>query len=120
MEKLYAAAPTLKKWTIIKFRPRRDPFDITYKGVSVQAESVTVFLTKTGPKATVTVLIPGYTESRHESYAGIAFLLLDQALGEYDIETRVGVIDVARPSARFASVRRLEDLPKAFDALFVH
>ncbi len=30
VEALYAAAPTLERWQFIKFRPRREPFDIEY------------------------------------------------------------------------------------------
>lgn len=46
--------------------------------------------------------------------------MLDQALGEYDVETRVGVINVAAPSARYGQVLTLADLPKAFDELLGH
>ncbi|OFA01064.1 hypothetical protein DUGA2_43960 [Duganella sp. HH101] len=120
VEKLCAAAPQLKKWKVIKFRQRREPFDMNYGGISVRAATVTVSIARDGPKAALTVLIPGYTESKRESYAGIAFLILDQALGEYDVETRVGVIDVAAPSARYGQVRTLADLPKAFDELLGH
>ncbi|MTV36708.1 hypothetical protein [Duganella radicis] len=117
VEKLYAAAPELKKWKVIKFRPRREPFDIKYQGISVQAASVTLSIARDGSKGAITVLIPGYTESKHETYAGIAFLLLDQALGEYDVETRVGAIDVAAPSDRYRQICSLVDLPKTFDEL---
>jgi hypothetical protein len=118
VEKLYAAAPPLKKWEVIKFRPRRDPSDINYQGIAVRAASVTISIKKQGAKVALTVLIPGYIESRHASYSGIAFLFLDQAIGEYDVETRVGVIDVAMPSARYADAIPLEDLPATFDKLF--
>ena len=47
----------------------------------------------------------------------IAFLLLDQTLGEYDVETRVGQIGVAAPSGSADAVS-LEQLPQAFDAFF--
>jgi len=117
VEKLYAAAPPLKKWKIIKFRPRREPFDIKYQGILVQAASVTVAITRNGSKAALTVLIPGYTKAKHDSYAGIAFLILDQALGEYDVETRVGTIDVNAPSPQYAQTKPLKALPDVFDAL---
>jgi hypothetical protein len=35
----------------------------------------------------------GYRESEHDRFAGVGFLMLDQALGEYDVETKVGGID---------------------------
>jgi|SRR5882724_788218 len=118
VESLYAAAPTMAHWKFIKFRPRREPFDIDYAGVSVKANTVSVLVEPDGQKAGLTVFIPGYSESDRETYAGIAFLLLDQALGEYDVETRVGFIDVKAPTPGRAQARTLQELPKAFDDFF--
>jgi hypothetical protein len=50
----------------------------------------------------------------------MTYLLLDQALGEYDVETRVGGIIVEAPSQSSPETISLEQLPKAFDDLFVH
>ncbi len=33
---------------------------------------------------------PGFNDDRRPTYTAIVYLLLDQALGEYDVETRVG------------------------------
>ena len=117
VERLHAAAPPLKKWKVTKFRPRRQPFDIDYKGLSVQAASVTVVVKREGTKIAALMFIPSYTQSKHDTYLGIAFLILDQALGEYDVETRIGAIDVSAPSARFGKSSTLAELPKVFDNL---
>jgi len=118
VESLYAAAPTMARWKFVKFRPRREPLDIEYAGVSVKANTVSVLLEPDGKKVGLTVFIPGYSEDNHNTYAGIAFLLLDQALGEYDVETRVGFVEVKAPSPVPAQVRSLQELPKAFDDFF--
>jgi hypothetical protein len=47
---------------------------------------------------------------------GIAYLLLDQALGEYDVETRVGFIEVKPSNAAATGAVKLQQLPEAFDA----
>ncbi|MFL6657591.1 MAG: hypothetical protein ACJ8GW_05935 [Massilia sp.] len=118
VEKLFAAAPPLERWKIIKFRPRREALDISYAGLTVKADSVTVVIERDGPKAALIVLLPGYSQAEHDAYGGIAFLLLDQALGEFDVETRVGGVDFAAPSARYSKAIPLKDLPRAFDAFF--
>lgn len=118
VESLFAAAPRLPKWKLIKFRPRREPFDLKYDGVSVKASSVSVLLQPDGAKAGLKVVIPGYTKAAHKTYIAIAFLLLDQALGEYDVETRAGFIDVQAPTATGPAGYPLSELPAAFDALF--
>jgi hypothetical protein len=118
VESLYASAPAMAHWKFVKFRPRREPFDINYADISVKADTVSVLLEPDGQKVGLTVFIPGYDQENHNAYAGIAFLLLDQALGEYDVETRVGYIEVKDSSHAPAQARSLHEMPKAFDDLF--
>jgi len=118
VEALYAAAPSLPRWKFIKFRPRRKPMDVNYGGVSVPAASVKVQLSRNGQLADLTVFIPTYSESKREAYTGIAFLLLDGTLGEYDVETRVGQIQVEAAPRSTIQTFSLETLPNAFDTLF--
>jgi hypothetical protein len=120
VEALYAAAPSLPRWKFIKFRPRRKPMDVNYGGVSVPAASVKVQLSRNGQLADLTVFIPTYSESKREAYTAIAFLLLDGTLGEYDVETRVGQIQVGAAPKSTVRTFSLETLPNAFDALFVN
>ncbi len=118
VESLYASAPSLPKWKFIKFRPRREPMDLQYGGTSVTAKSVSVIIQPDGQKAGLTILIPGYSKEHHQTYFGFAFLFLDQALGEFDVETRVGFIEVRAPSSANSEAFPLHDLPKAFDRFF--
>lgn len=117
VESLYSAAPTnLTRWLIIKYRPRREPFDIEYSGVSVKAESVKAALERNGNKIGITLIIPSFVEEKSKVYTGIAYLILDQALGEYDVETKVGYIEVKPSAPSKAKVYSLHELPEAFDS----
>jgi hypothetical protein len=49
---------------------------------------------------------------------GIAFLFLDQALGEYDVETRIGEIRIEDTSKAPPKAYPLKELPVRFDELF--
>lgn len=118
VESLFGSAPALPRWKFVKFRSRREPSDLEYKGVSIKARSVSVLLEPDGGKAGLTVIIPGYTKAAHATYAEIAVLLLDQALGEFDVETRVGFVEVQAPSPESAGAHSLRELPKAFDSFF--
>ena len=118
VERLYAAAPALTRWKVQKFRQRREPSDISFRGVKVTASSVTVELRWAGEKVNLRVFIPGYTDTTRETYLSIAFLMLDQALGEYDVETRVGEISVKEVSQASAKAYSLKDFPRRFDELF--
>jgi hypothetical protein len=119
VESLFASAPPLPKWKLIKFRPRREPADLEYHKVLVKVDSVSVLLQPDGQRAGLTVVIPAYTKAAHQSYLALAFLFLDQALGEYDVETRVGSISVQAPSAVTTNALPLRELPKAFDSFFL-
>jgi len=118
VESLFAVAPSLPRWRFIKFRPRRAPMDVTYGGVTVEAKFVVVGLEPAGPKANLTIFIPGYSPTAYQTYMPIAFLLLDQALGEYDVETRVGDIAIKPSTEAGQAAYSLEALPKAFDSSF--
>ncbi|MFC5461165.1 hypothetical protein [Massilia niabensis] len=118
VEALHAAAPALPNWTIVKFRPRRAPFDIRVGEKGVNAADVHVVLHAQGEKVGLTVSIPGYKASEHTPYATIGYLFLDQTLGEFDVETRVGAIQFQAPSGSDTMAVSLHELPAAFDAYF--
>jgi hypothetical protein len=119
VEKLYESAPKLSRWKFIKFRPRRVPMDINYGGVKVKKADVFCTVEPDGNKAGVTVYIRGYQDRLKNQYTAIAFLMLDQALGEYDVETKVGFIEVhdfAKPSK--LEKKPLADVTQVFDAFW--
>jgi hypothetical protein len=120
VERLYAAAPSLPRWKFIKFRPRRTPSDITYEGVKVRAASVVVEAKAAGQLADLTVFIPGYTQTAHNQYATITYLLLDEALGEYEVETRVGKVNVESATKASKQACSLEALPRTVDAVLAN
>jgi hypothetical protein len=61
------------------------------------------------------VFIPGYSEPEGRTFGSIAFLFLDQALGELDVETRVGNVDVRAPLPALSDAVPLSELPRTFD-----
>jgi hypothetical protein len=116
VETLYASAPKLERWTFIKFRPRREAMDIDYAGVSVKTGDVFCTVQPDRGKAGITVFLRNYRQENQKAYAGITFLMLDQALGEYDVETRVGFIQT-KPFSDPSDLEKkpLKELTKVFD-----
>jgi hypothetical protein len=116
VEQLYASSPKLDRWIFIKFRPRRTPMDIEYGGVKAKAEDVYCTVEPDRGKAGITVFFNGYESEQDKTYKGIAFLMLDQALGEYDVETKVGFIEVKPFSAESVLEKKpIKDVTKVFD-----
>ena len=120
VEALYAAAPELNRWEFIKFRPRRSPLhDLNYGDKSISANDVHFKMFKDGEKVGLVLFLDGYNDQEHEIYGNIGYLFLDEALGEYDVETKVGFIEFhSRESHLFEGSRSLPDLPAAFDNYF--
>jgi hypothetical protein len=123
VEALYTAAPKMQRWIFVRFRPRRMPInDLDYANKKVRARDVYCLLLKdeNPEKVGIMIFLDGYKEEDKKSVWGqIGYLFLDEALGEYDVETKVGVIVFqSRESKYFEQAHPLPELPKDFDNYF--
>jgi hypothetical protein len=113
---LMRVAPTLEHWQITGFRPRRPPICIVeLREKSIDPAKVEFSLVDNGKDIGIYLFIPGYDEA-DSTWAEMAYLLLDGALGEFDVETKVGPIgffafEVQKLGVRFP----FADLPVIFD-----
>jgi hypothetical protein len=120
VEALYAKAPPLKRWIWVKYRPRRLPInDIAFGGRQIRAADVRYVLTKDGERAGIVLFFDKYSKDEDRFFGQVGYLLLDEALGEYAIETKVGYIEFqSRDSKYFPRSRPLNELPEHFDEYF--
>lgn len=120
VETLHAAAPQFSKWKILKYRQRRDPInDLHYADREIKASDVhyVLFNDEDPQKLGLIVFFEGYVEQdRGTIWGQVGYLFLDEALGEYDVETHVGQIVFSdRKSKFFKHARPLAELPSEFD-----
>ena len=82
VEKLYSAAPRLDKWTVVMFRPRREPNDVVYGGKKVKVEDVHYVLIKDPSPDRVGIILffNDFNEEEHDLWMGFGFMFLDQVL----------------------------------------
>ncbi len=115
---LVAAAPSFERWQVTAFRPRRPSLNvIEFRGKRVQPSDVQFTLLDDGQRAGIYLFIPGYRDNDSD-LKQIGYLLLDDALGEYDVETKLGLIKMFPPDASTAGERHpLSELPGLFDQL---
>ncbi len=120
VEALFDSAPTLSKWKFIKFRSRRKPLnDLNFGGKSIKASEVHYKMFNDQEKIGLIIFLDGYNDAEKEIYGNIGFLFLDEALGEYDIEMKVGFIEFhSRESEYFGGARPLTELADHFDEYF--
>ena len=110
------AAPSLQRWKIIKFRPRRDPVPVTLNGLKLSPDQIDFTIEPDAGKVGITLFVDGYTKEQHDRYAAVAFLMLDSALGEYDVETKIGGIDFMPRTAKTTVPKQpFSALVKSFD-----
>jgi hypothetical protein len=115
---LVNAAPALGQWEVIAFRPRRTPVNVVeFRGHRIDPVEVRFTLLDNGEIAGLFLFIPGLPND-DASLKQIGYLLLDEALGEYDVETRLGLIKMLSPDTETEGARYpLSELPAQFDGL---
>ena len=119
VQALHAQAPSLERWIIVPFRPRRWPImNIEIAGVSIAADQALASIEPDRGKVGITVYLPGYSRDRHSVFGQIGYLFLDEALGEFDVETKVNYIEFCSVTSQTDLERfPLAELPNRFDAL---
>ena len=120
VESLAESAPDLEKWIFVKYRQRREPLnDLEFGGVSIAANDVHFKMFQDGEKVGIVLFFADQNEAQSDIYANIGYLMLDEALGELDIETKVGFIEFHnRESEYFEGSQLLLELAEAFDSYF--
>ena len=115
VKRVVAAAPKLKRWSVIAFRPRR-PFmgeleveDSKFKLSDFSFRE----LGRVAGKVDVEIAVKGRNRTNADQVDKAAFLVLDTVLGEYDTETKLGVIDFVNKPTK--AHRPLEELAAVVD-----
>jgi hypothetical protein len=118
---LVNAAPPLGRWRVTAFRPRRNlPQTVEFRGKRINSTDVQFSLLDNGEIPGIYLFIPGFHE-RDSDLKQIGYLLLDSALGEYDVESRLGLIEMLPPQESTEGERYpIADLPALFDELVSH
>ena len=121
VRRLYDARPQLDRFCVIAFRPRQPlVYDIEYADLCIGARDVYYLLCKDDDPQKIGILLflPGRTEDRRGEFGQAGYLFLDEALGEYDVETNVGFIEiVGHDSKYFDGAFPIQELAHDFDTL---
>ena len=120
VELLFKSAPELKQWKIVKFRPRRTPLnDLTFGGVSIKSDDVYYKIYENEDKLGIVLFFNNYSEKEHTNYANIGYLFLDETLGEYDVETKLGIIEFHNKSSEyFDGAKPIKELANQVDEFY--
>ncbi len=117
---LVAGAGEVKGFKVQAFRQRKSPdLEVEFKGVKLSPANVYFAHRPAGPdKIDILLHIKDLGPNDKEAIAEPTFLLLDAVLGEYDVMTRIRLINFAPltdPNEK--GLKPLKDLPAVVDAL---
>ena len=114
VQEVYAARPTVPGWKIVAFRQRDAGFAIEMDGKKIEPKTVKFVGTPSEGKLDIAVYLPGFKKD-DEEMKKIGFIILDHMIGEYDMETKIGVIDFGETAPPAA--KSLTELPAMVDAI---
>jgi len=115
-------APDIPGWKITAFRPRVNvsQFTLCFDGRDLAAKDFYFWLQSEGHHIDLILYVPGLTEDNRNEFLNACYILLDMAIGEYDVTTRIRYIDhkllPTNPTAE--GLKPLTELPKEFDELY--
>jgi len=96
VESLHAKAPSLARWEIVKFKQRKpdnEDFKIRFADRELTSDAVRYRLTPEEDRVGIELLFAGYEDRFLAVYQKVGFIMLDSMLGEYDVMTKVGVVN---------------------------
>ncbi len=94
VQKLVAAAPDLDGWRIVAFRQRGGTnLIVEFSGYRLDPEDVWFKVVADKKKVGLYLLLPQASQACERTTGMASFILLDHALGEYDVEMKLGFIE---------------------------
>lgn len=99
VNRMVAAAPSIPGWKFTAFRPRMDDYcryTLNYEGTKFDPKELWFWAGIDDGGFDIIVYHPDYEESERDTYVAGAYILLDMALGEYDVMTGIRYIDHQR------------------------
>jgi hypothetical protein len=120
VEALKSCAPKLGRWSIVAFRPRMEAYErlsLTYGGKEFDPGKLWTYHRIQDGSLDLIVYHPDYLEEERNAFVSGTYILLDMALGEYDVVTGIRHIDHKKipDEPRSEGLRPFAELRATFD-----
>jgi hypothetical protein len=94
VQKLVAISPKMDRWSVIPFRPPKGLMNsIQFEDYILYPQDVWFKHEKDGDRTGLVIYIKNFSENNEIQAKSAVFIMLDSALGEYNVETMVGFIE---------------------------
>lgn len=113
---LIAAAPELEDWHLIAFRPRHKDFEFSLQlgDIKLSPQSVHYRSEVDKDRIGIHLFLPGY-KADIAQFQMAALALLDAVLGEFDVETEIGFLEMQTLGEDMSELRPLSELRAEID-----
>ncbi|MHC4985006.1 MAG: hypothetical protein ACYTFO_02495 [Planctomycetota bacterium] len=121
VEQIVQRAPAIDGWQITAFRPREGVDNaITFDGRTFNPAEVWFRSLADGESFSLVIYFEDYRDAKRDVFIQAMYHLLDMALGEYDVTTKIHQIDIQRlpDDPRMTGLVPLTELPETFDAFW--
>ena len=120
VESTFSKAPSLDRWTFVKFRPRMGTgLNIEFEGgFKLGPDDLKFALASDDGKIAIGIFVKEYDPEERDKFLSAVFVLLDAALGEYDMETKVGALELhgwSELAEKGIEGQPFDELPVSFD-----
>lgn len=116
VKKLVEAAPSIEGWKVVAFRqPVGESITVDGGGIKLSTDEILFdYLTAVNNTNTtdVTLYIDGVNVDNNEEYLRVAFILLDAAVGEFQVMTKIGKLDLLPMPKEKGSLYSLHELAR--------
>lgn len=113
-------APDLDRWNIIPFRQRKDVSDLEIQldDIILTPNEISFSYKREKGRVNLTLYVEEMDEEDEKMYH-MVFLLLDNIVGEYDVEMKIGSIDICSDEdiSEQEEIHPLTKLPHIIDSL---
>jgi hypothetical protein len=116
-------APDLPNWEIVSFRQRKSIKDTVLKINEIELATENMFFLyelEGDNRLSLNIYIKNLDQSKIKTYIQAAFILLDCALGEFDVETKIARIDIQKldDDGQIEKLYKFEEIAEIFDEFY--
>ena len=120
VQQLVATAPSMQGWRIIAFRQpsKLEGMELKYPGLTLDVAKMWIMPIEDDHGFDLIIFFPGYSDDKRNLFINGAYVLLDNAIGEYNVVKGIRTLDFQKlPAANDRKgIVPFVDLPKVFAA----
>src|ERR1700677_2463849 len=118
VEQLVAAAPTMQGWHVVAFRQpsKIQGMELKYPGITLDTDRMWMMPIEDDQGFDLIVFFPNYSDDRRNLFINATYVLLDNAIGEYNVVKGIRTLDFQKlpPVGDRRGILPFVDLPKVF------